>query len=334
MIDWVSCILPCKHDSSALMDGFVMAFDAKGEQQWTVNKKLSVEGSYSSKIQIKSHTDNQIYISGNPAKFLQGHNLFGTDDLSHLMGRFFDALLDHDIGLNPIDFQYDAIQEGHYPLTRVDVTQTWHLKNKNETASFIRALGQKARLKHRGSGQFSGDTAYFGKNSRRWSAKCYSKGHEILAKGHHLPKELQTPEMLDFADKSLRIELVIRQLELKRRGLDLASNWTSDTAKLLLQTMFLDNLELSDNTMLDTTVLDILPHRLRLVYQAWLNGDDLKQILPKNTFYRYRRQLFEHGIDIAMVQENVNSNVVPLIRYLEAQPVGIPDWAYAKRLVA
>lgn len=130
MIDWVSCILPCKHDSSALMDGFVMAFDAKGEQQWTVNKKLSVEGSYSSKIQIKSHTDNQIYISGNPAKFLQGHNLFGTDDLSHLMGRFFDALLDHDIGLNPIDFQYDAIQAGHYPLTRVDATQTWHLKTK------------------------------------------------------------------------------------------------------------------------------------------------------------------------------------------------------------
>ena len=51
---------------------------------------------------------------------------------------------------------------------------------------------------------------------------CYSKGHEITAKGHQLPKELQIPELLEYADKSLRLELVMRQLELKRRGLDMA----------------------------------------------------------------------------------------------------------------
>ncbi|WP_410204808.1 phage/plasmid replication protein [Acinetobacter baumannii] len=28
------------------------------------------------------------------------------------------------------------------------------------------------------------------------------------------------------------------------------------------------------------------------------------------------------------------SNVIPLIRVLEAKPVGIPDWAYEKGLVA
>lgn len=334
MIDWVSAVLPCRHDPSKLISGMVMSFDSLGNPEWVVNKKLTVEGSYSSKIQIKSHTDNQIYISGNPAKFLQGHNLFGTDDLSYLMARFFDALLNHDIGLIPTDSQYDAIQAGYYTLTRVDATQTWHLNNKNEVAAWIRALGQKARLKHRGSGQFSGDTAYFGKNSRRWGVKCYSKGHEITAKGHQLPKELQLPEMLDFADKSLRIELVIRQLELKRLGLDIASNWKSDTAKMLLQTMFLDNLELSDNTMLDTTVLDALPSRLRLLYQSWLNGDDLKQVFSKSAFYRWRKHMLEYGIDIAIIQDNPNQNIVPLVRYLEAQPVDIPDWAYSKRLVA
>lgn len=334
MIDWVSAVLPCSHDASALIDGFVMSFDAKGDQQWIINKKLTVEGSYSSKIQIKSHTDHQIYISGNPAKFLQGHNLFGTDDLTYLMGRFFDSLLDQDIGLCPTSDQYEAIQAGDYHLTRVDATQSWHLKDKNEVAAWIRATGQTARLKHRGSGQFTGDTAYFGKNSRRWGVKCYSKGSEILAKGHQLPKELQIPEMLQFADKSLRIELVIRQLELKRRGLDLASNWTGETARMLLQTMFLDNLELSDNMIIQTDVLDTLIPRLRLVYQSWVAGDDLKQILPKNTFYRYRRQLLEHGIDISIVQTESRSNVIPLVRYLEAQPVGIPDWAYTKRLVA
>ncbi len=87
MIDWVSAILPCKHDPSKLISGIVMSFDAQGENEWTVNKTLTVEGSYSSKIQIKSHTENQIYISGNPTKFLQGHNLFGTNDHAGRMGR-------------------------------------------------------------------------------------------------------------------------------------------------------------------------------------------------------------------------------------------------------
>lgn len=203
MIDWVSAILPCKHDPSKLISGLVMAFDAQGNNEWTVNKTLTVEGSHSSKIQIKSHTENQIYISGNPTKFLQGHNLFGSNDLVGLMGKFFDELLKHeDLGLCPDPFQLANIKDGHYELTRVDVNETWHLNNQKDVLAWIRAVGETAYLKHRGAGQFSGDTAYFAKNSRRWALKCYSKGLEILAKGHKLPPELSIPEMLEYAQKA------------------------------------------------------------------------------------------------------------------------------------
>ena len=334
MIDWVSAILPCKHDPSKLISGLVMSFDAQGNNEWTVNKTLSIEGSYSSKIQIKSHTENQIYISGNPTKFLQGHNLFGSNDLVSIMGKFFDELLKHEnLGLCPDPFQYANIKDGHYELTRVDVNETWHLRNKNEVLAWIRSVGETAFLKHRGAGQFSGDTAYFGKNSRRWSLKCYSKGHELTAKGHKLPKELATPEMLEYADKALRIEGVIRQLELKRRLLNVASNWDIDTAEELLLE-YISKLEMSDVYMLKDDVLDSLPPRLRMVYQTWLNGDDLKQILPHNTFYRYKKALREFGIDISTKSPKEKSNVIPLIRVLEAKPVGIPDWAYERNLVA
>ena len=86
--------------------------------------------------------------------------------------------------------------------------------------------------------------------------------------------------------------------------------------------------------MLKDDVLDSLPPRLRMVYQTWLNGDDLKQILPHNTFYRYKKALREFGIDISSKSPKEKSNVIPLIRVLEAKPVGIPDWAYQKGLVA
>lgn len=336
MIDWVSAILPCNHDATRLLDGFVMSFDALGQQQWICNKTLSIEGSYSSKIQIKSvpNTVNQIYITGNPTKFLQGHNLFGRNDLVGIMGAFFDVLLEHDIGLTPDQHQYDAIQSGHYSLTRVDVNESWHLKDRFEVLAFIRALGQTANMKRRGTFQYSGDTAYIGKNSRRWSAKCYSKGTEILAKGHKLPDQLNIPEMLQYADKSLRLELVLRQLELKRRGFDIASNWNEDTAKMLLQSMVLDNLELSDNMALPDEILYTLPNKLRSTYILWKEGEDLRQSLSKPTFYRHRTQLLSFGIDISVAQETKRNNIVPMIRYLQAEPAGIPVWAYHKGLVA
>lgn len=336
MIDWVTATMYCNHDASRLLDGLVMSFDANGEQEWVCNKTLSVEGSHSSKIQIKSVPDqiHQIYISGNPTKFLQGHNLFGRNDLVGLMGDFFDALIEHDIGLEPTADQYDAIQQGKYYLSRVDVNESWHLKDRFQVLSWIRALGQTANMKRRGTFQYSGDTAYIGKNSRRWAVKCYSKGTEILAKGHKLPEELQCPEMLEYADKSLRLELVLRQLELKRQGLDIARHWTPDTAKMLLQTMVLDNLELSDNMALSDDVLSDLPNKLRSSYVLWKSGEDLRQILSKPTFYKHRSGLLSYGIDISVLQEKERNNVVPLIRYIEAEPVGIPAWAYEKHLVA
>ena len=334
MIDWVTAKLICNHDPNKLSEGLVASLDRYGNTEWLIHKKVTVEGSYSTKIQIQSLTDTQIYISGNPTKFLQGHNLFGSNDLVSIMGKFFDELLKREeLGLCPDPFQYANIKDGHYELSRVDVNETWHLNNQKDVLAWIRSVGETAYLKHRGAGQFSGDTAYFGKNSRRWALKCYSKGLEIQKKDRRLAPELDFPEMREYAHKALRIEGVTRQLELKRRDLHIASHWDIDTAEELLLE-YISKLEMSDVYMLKDDVLDSLPPRLRLTYQAWLNGDDLKSVLPRPTFYRYRKQILQYGIDISSKSPKEKTNVIPLIRVLEAKPVGIPSWAYEKKLVA
>lgn len=335
MIDWVTAVLPCSHDPEKLRAGLVACLDASGVVQWTVEKALQVEGSYSATIQIKSHTDHTIWISGNPAKFLQGHNIFGTDDIVYLVDRFFNELIkNHDLGLCPTDVDFQKIREGRYFFKRVDINHSWLLPDRAAVLAWIRAAGSSARLKRRGAGQYAGDTLYFGKNSRRWAVKCYSKGHEISAKGHGLHKDLHIPELLEHADKCLRIELVLRSMMLKETHLDHAWSWTKDTAKELLCSLVLDDLEISDNMPAPDDVLNTLPPRLRLVYQSWKAGDDLRLILSKSAFYRWRKALLEHGIDIAIPQQANRNNIIPLIRYLEAQPASIPQWAYDKGLVA
>ena len=206
------------------------------------------------------------------------------------------------------------------------------LKDKAEVMSWIRSAGGKTVLARRGRGVFAGDTLYYGKNSRRWSLKMYSKGHELQKR--KLSKELDIPELQDFADKALRIELTLRSLELKERGLHFAQRWTPDFAIMLLMEA-IGKLEMSNNFSLNDDKLALLKPRLRLAYKAWLRGDDLRQDLPKMTYYRYRKELLEFGIDIANVQDvdKPLDNVVPLVRVLEALPASIPDWAYEKKLV-
>ena len=236
--------------------------------------------------------------------------------------------------LTPTVEQIRAIKEGIFTVSRIDGNETWLLANRFEVLSWIRSAEQKVRLKHRGTGQFKGSTLYWGKGSKRWFLKCYSKGEEINSKNSNFPDALRTPEMLAYAERALRVEMTIKSNALREMGLHIAANWTPETAKMLLLNS-LKGLEMSNNFSLSNDVLATLPPRVRLAYAAWYNGDDLRQILSRPTFYRYRKQLKEYDIDISILRDvdKEPSNVVPLIRVLEAQPVGIPDWAFEQGLV-
>ena len=62
-------------------------------------------------------------------------------------------------------------------------------------------------------------------NSRRWSLKVYAKGPEIEAKGHGQDAILSLPHAREWADRTLRAELTLRSMELKRLGLDMVTAW-------------------------------------------------------------------------------------------------------------
>lgn len=336
MIDWVTMKLTCDHDG-IISNGEVVSLSKDGDCiEWSLVKFLPVVGSHDATISIRSITQSTIEISGNPTKWLQGHNLFGTNDLKRLIWVFFNKLLEiPELKLKPSLEQLHAIKAGKLTVSRIDVNETWFLKDRNEVLAWLRAAGQKMRLKHRGAGQFKGDTLYFGKSSRRWFIKCYSKGDEINGKKSNFPDALRTPQMLEYADRALRLELTLKSNQLREWHLHDVSHWGEDTGKMLLLKL-IEGLEMSDNMRLTDDKLSELKPAVKMAYFTWLTGQDLKQILPRPTFYRYRAQLKELGIDIGISRdiEQKDANVIPLVRVLEAQPVGIPDWAYEQGLVA
>jgi II/X family phage/plasmid replication protein len=336
MIDWVTMKMSCDHDG-IISNGEVVSLSKDGDSiEWSLVKFLPVVGSHDATISIRSITQSTIEISGNPVKWLQGHNLFGTGDLKHLVWVFFNKLLEiPELKLKPTLEQLHAIKMGKLTVSRIDINETWFLKDRNEVLAWLRAAGQKMRLKHRGAGQFKGDTLYWGKGSRRWFLKCYSKGDEINSKKSNFPQSLRTAQMLEYADRALRLELTLKSNQLREWQLHEVAHWNADTGKMLLLEL-IKGLEMSNNIRLTDDVLANLPTRMKMSYFTWLAGQDLKQILPPRTFYRYRTELKKYDIDIGImrdVKEDKN-NVIPLIRVLEAQPVGVPDWAIEQGLVA
>ena len=341
MIDWVTGKFWITHNPDVLRSGQSIRtkiVDGVETIEYDIANRLSVKGSHDATITIRSHTDNTVEISGNPAKFLQGHNVFGTNDLKYLVAKMIDKLcMIDELELKPTDVEYENIQQGIYQLSRVDVNEHFAFPSAQVARAWLRAAGNSANMKFRGAGLFKEGTLYF--EGKRYIPKIYFKYDEINSKdkSHRLPDELlQIPELIEYAEKSLRFEIKILSTQLKDWMLHLGCNWDADTATMLINDQFISKLQLSANMPIENEVVESLPKNLRLTYTAWVNGEDLRQVLSRPTFYRYRTRLLEYGIDISIVKdiEKEQSNFVPMIRYLEAVPMGIPDWAYEKGLVA
>lgn len=338
MIDWVTARLRCTHDSSKLFGGLVVSMNAKGEVEWQTEKRVVVEGSYSKNITVRSHTDGVIEVSGNPAKFLQGHNVFGSDDLIHLVTKTLDRLIALDIGLTPTEEELQKIAKGFFAVTRVDVNEHFSFNSEQSAKAYLRAIANSSNMRHRGAGQFRGDTLYFSPQSRRTVAKIYHKGDEIHSrkKEHRLHDDfLAIPELVSYATNSLRLELKILSTQLKDWELNFGYNWTLETPFYLLKKHFIDKLELSENMPIQDNVFDEMPRALKSVYILWEKGVNLKEMYSKAQYYKHRSAMLKYGIDIAIIQEEKpKENIIPMISYLVVKPMGIPSWAYEKGLVA
>lgn len=339
MIDWIDCLLPFTH-AQPIAGGALCHSDAEGNPTFTRLKFKEVRASHETGLMVVTYTGAQnsddtypfLKVSGNPVKLFQGHNLWGSNDLHgyvielyHFLCKTFDV--------TPSVMDYQLVQQGAVRLLRVDINETFHLDSRPECLAWIRAAENSASMKRRGRGEMKGSTLYFGKNSEHWSTKIYCKGQEIRDTGisKKQPAIFGLPQPQLWADRALRIEHVLRSKWLKLQNLDLVANWgdnmVSDVYRELLQ-----KLEFAETMTIAPAALDDLPGALRGAYALWKEGHDLRQVYSRPTFYRYRAKLLDHGIDISIQQQGKPDNVVPLVRILEAVPVGVPDWAVGTSL--
>jgi II/X family phage/plasmid replication protein len=336
MIDWLTLLeIPCTHDPELLFNGAQIDFDKDGGVIMEKLRPKPVSGSFESRVTIrtdpKSLTGRFVQISGNPSKFFQGHNLFGSNDafaLSlDLIYRVFEIC-----DLHPTEQERRIINNGFVKLTRVDITESWRLQSRPQVKSVIRAMSLYAEATRRGRGELIKDgTVYWGKNSRYWTLKGYCKGDEIEVKHHQISSEHPfLPKLVEHADPLLRMELTLRGKQLKKFGLTYVGSWRGDLAERFYGD-FLQRLTIPEKAAIPQESFAGMPNRLMRAYSHWLNGDDIRKHYSKTTAYRLRRELLDYGVDIFVMRgvetEETEKSLV-LLKPLFASPFEpVPDWA-------
>lgn len=322
MIDWVSCRIPAELPFP-VTGGMIIDHDENGEIRMAIPKRLQVEGSFSSKMMFRAVNCDEIELSGNPAKFLQGHNLYGTDNLRKLVAAVLQEILPPIFGFVPPVSLRKAV------LTRVDVTDGVLLDREGDVMAYLRSIEESSRLAYKGRGVLDGSTLIFGRSNKGarakdWQLVMYAKGKEV-AKRPLPPVMMADSEVIDWVNRLLRIEVRLRGRELDRLGLKLLGAWEEETASSVWHEKF-GKLEVFEVRQVETAELEHLKPRIRNAYMAWRHGEDLSKGSPRATFYRLRREMQDAlGIDIAMPLPK--TNVVPLIRVIEAKPAHRPPWA-------
>jgi hypothetical protein len=347
MIDWYSGLVG--YSGEGLRLNSVCELTPAGEILWQTERKIQAKGSFDASIQLgrSGPTDAMLrasralnlecspvclYLSGNPSKFLQGHNVFGpsVSSLSPVIQAVVRGLPDD---IRPADSMSKLWPSVH--RSRVDITTSVDLGTHNLVHDWLKTASTSTRSRH-GRPMVSGDTVYWGKQSRRWTLKAYCKYCELEA---HPPADRDfLADLREYCKGQLRIELCLRTPELKPRG----------TLHEDLIWEFMNKIEVG---VMKTDVNPEKPNLANIVQftlSRWMSGEAVCHSLPKTTFYRHRRIILDElGLDISLSYEKKTaSKIVFDLAYLKAheikvvpslfqgklfKPVASPEWLVSSR---
>jgi II/X family phage/plasmid replication protein len=362
MIDWVHVTVPFSHPIH-IGGGRIlklMPSDNPSDPpivEWETNCRLTMEGSWSSKVAIRSHGAGFLEISGNLVKYFQGHNLWGTDDLRLLVYRFM-GIVCQQFGVEPVQSDQDQWLYGVYPITRVDINYMLSFRDRAEVRTVLRAL-ESVGVPYRGKASNVGGTLYwgksdFGKKAKAWLIKMYCKADELEMKeiprnaedqaamkddqrafAGKLPKHIQgREEMCQWVDNKLRVELTLRRPELLKMGIENATALTPEFVKEIFFA-YVGRLNIGDTVAYTVDDIERLPRALRATFNLWKMGFDLRQQLSKPTYFRHKKIIFDRlGIDISVIQPK-DARIIPLRQVISMnfEPAPIPEFAVKRNLV-
>lgn len=291
-------------------------------------------------------------IKCSPAKLVQAHNVYGTDDPRPCVRNMLAVLADHypdlTVGDRPVLNVMDA------RVSEVDITYSVRVPGASKRRALIDVLRQTSKGQTKNRGDSYESTVYFGaRNSRLKKIKVYLKGPEILRDVENRKKKkmvLPPESVVNDAQDLVRFELTIKKDWLERRRLptglpEFLNFFGNDPAQLravynegckdLFGAMCGEVLTVTS----DDKVMKVLekvhgdtrgrPARLMGFYQGLkaVGFDALKAQYPDRTFRRYVTDLEACGFSrahLCSLQTTKGNTVVAFPQVVRLDGLGEP----------
>lgn len=235
-VDWLKVVVYIDHDQHSLNDGIRVdirrsedGYDT--EDQMQSFRPIWVRGSYSSQLKIKSLSESALQIEGNFYKWLYGQNVTGSPDLVALVFDVVKALAAQHAAVMPTQEQLEAIKQGLFKVSIVDINKALLFQDKQEALRYLERLKHNSSYPYRKK-DIENNGVYFGKTSRRWLLKYYHKGTEVIV--NHKHQKHITAELQALADLMIRCEMRLKWTQLSEWDLLTGDKWDAATVIKLI----------------------------------------------------------------------------------------------------
>lgn len=341
MIDFISARIKLPRPLPVPVNGgLFVRVDEHGEIERTTALRKRIVGSHETALQIRAPGVHELEITGNPVKFVQGHNLWGTScPVSALWAALLrlEALGALPVSLRALGLLGPSTLAETAEFSRVDCTAMLLADRWFDVETVLRSLRVAGRLRDRGASglpypwpESQGGGVTFGgrpgQSARHRQLVFYAKGKEV--KVHPLPPCIgDDPQLNEWLARCLRCEVRLGTNYLRKRGLRAPAMWTEERAGIEWTEM-MERMDMNSSDERPEALAG-LPPRLKAAYGAWLAGMDPQSIFPRSTFYDYRRDILKAlAVDIAIPrQSEPSAEIVPFRRVIELRPAGRPDFA-------
>ena len=306
---------------------------------------------------LNKNPDAYIELKASPAKVMQGHNVFGSDNLRECALALTGAFFCH------YPQVADQLDQSTWEVVGADVTFHSRAESVLHAIRFITALGNVCKGQTKARNGFS-STAYFGgKNSRLKKLKIYEKYSEIQ---QYLKKLLKQPDgellaepftdqLLDYAKGLIRWEATIKKRWFERRNLptnlnELCKVWDSvsywkEATKDIRQSLEGKEMKFQNDDEIESALKDkffAITAKGNKSYTKALNAyrtyclirdngwKEATRMMTRQSFWNHVHMLNEIGLSTAAIQ-NLHTNgakIIPLIQYIKVEfGEQIPEWA-------
>ncbi|MBF8179802.1 phage/plasmid replication domain-containing protein [Herminiimonas contaminans] len=316
-----------------LFNGHVARFDDDGVQEWMQPSAAVLEGTYDTRILAKSF-GGRSFLRGNPGRFGRPDNVFNLDwqqtweKANRLAEKFGLPLFTHGTpSLNVSDRDrahgVDCVWTGA-TVSAIDATSNFATGSKENAFLFLQWLEGQHIERVRGGVGRQGSVRFGDGNGLQ--VEAYYKADEMIdhAKNDHKRNEIKKSQLWQWLNDLgvIRLEVRAKRNHLRDRNLGYSGAITMEKIKQLYD----DKTSVIRRISNDVDAFDFtkLPLRMAGIAREYLAGAEMRSRMPKSSFYKARRELLSHGIDIAT--PNKIRTILPRVKVIELKPLTAPDW--------